>query len=255
MPDTNEPIDILYRFGFDPQTDDYKVVKLICRLKQPPYIHPDLAFVTILYVVKDWLPVEVYSMRKGSWEQVTQKVPSHVGRIYDDEEVCGDGHDGHVHWVCELAEMGDQHTILAFDLGLQTFSEISIPADQNDIVFRSFVLGVLGGKLCVMFKVANGDCEVWVLDEYGVAESWVKHHQFSQFRDIDQFGFTLHNEFICAAYNRLAFYDPIAEKVKSSNIRARLLGKGKIVQYMDSLVWIVPPRSEINCCSISSLQI
>ncbi|GKC59994.1 hypothetical protein Tco_1087592 [Tanacetum coccineum] len=98
-PDTNDHFDILYRFGFDPQTDDYKVVKLTSPLKPSPDYNPDIAYV---YVIKEWLPVVGYSMRKGSWEPVTQKVPSRVGRIYNDVEVCGDGHDGHVHWVCEL---------------------------------------------------------------------------------------------------------------------------------------------------------
>ncbi|GKB44445.1 F-box domain containing protein [Tanacetum coccineum] len=113
----------------------------------------------------------------------------------------------------------ESENILAYDLGLETFSEISLPADyKND--YRSYVLGILGGKLCVMFDVINGDSEVWIL-----------------------------------AYNLLYFYDPIAEKVKLSNIPARILGSAKIVQYIDSLVWIVPSRSEINCCSISSLQI
>nr|GEW85971.1 hypothetical protein [Tanacetum cinerariifolium] len=106
------------------------------------------------------------------YEPVTQKVPSHVGRIYNYVEVCGDGHDGHVHWVCELAEMGNPKTILAYDLGLETFSEISLPADKNGILYRSYALGVLGGKLCLMISLTNGDREVWILDKYGVSESW-----------------------------------------------------------------------------------
>nr|GEX59608.1 hypothetical protein [Tanacetum cinerariifolium] len=254
-PDTNERFDIFYGFGFDPQTDDYKVVKLISHLKPPPDFNPDFLCMPISYVIKEWLPVKVYSMRNDSWEPVTQKVPSHVGRIYNGDEVCGDGHDGHVHWVCKSDEIGNQKTILAYGLGSETFSEISLPTDKNDILYQSCVLGILGRKLCVMFSDTNGDFEVWTLDNYGVAESWVKHHQFSQFSYIDQYGFTLHNKFIFAAYNRLALYDPIAEKVKLSDIPARLVGSAKIVPYMDSLVWMVPSRCEIICCSISSLQI
>nr|GEV19887.1 hypothetical protein [Tanacetum cinerariifolium] len=68
-------------------------------------------------------------------------------------------HDGHVHWVCELAEMGNPKMILAYDLGLETFSEISLPADKNGILYRSYALGVLGGKLCLMISLTNGDRE------------------------------------------------------------------------------------------------
>lgn len=40
------------------------------------------------------------------------------------------------------------------------------------------VIGVLGKKLCVMSNVGVLECEVWVMDGYGMVESWVKHHVF-----------------------------------------------------------------------------
>lgn len=67
----------------------------------------------------------------------------------------------------------------------------------------------------MMSCVGNGDLEVWVMNEYGVAESWVQQHIFSQFSGkIDPFGFTSKNEFLFGVDRRLALYDQNAAKVK-----------------------------------------
>ncbi|GJW50488.1 F-box/kelch-repeat protein-like protein [Tanacetum coccineum] len=85
--------DLLW-FGFDPKTDDYKVVKIIGRQSQHFFTSLDG-----VYEAKEWLQVEVYSMRKSCWKVITQKFPSQFKRIYDENEVCLDGHDGHLHWL------------------------------------------------------------------------------------------------------------------------------------------------------------
>ncbi|XP_023762724.3 F-box/kelch-repeat protein At3g06240-like [Lactuca sativa] len=100
------------RFGYDPTTDDYKLVKLTCLDYEPPNIL--------------WL-VEVYSMRKGVFKLITQSPPSHITRIRYNHEVCVDGHNGHLHWF-GYTEIGQNPVaILAFDLSAETFHEIYIP--------------------------------------------------------------------------------------------------------------------------------
>lgn len=98
---------------------------------------------------------------------------------------------------------------------------------------------------------------MWVLNEYGVAESWTKHYVYSQFSgNIAPFGFTLNNEFLFEAFNRhLALYDPVAAKVKSFKIMVGHVGISKIVQYVDSLIWVAPTERGISSCNISSPQI
>lgn len=72
-----------------------------------------------------------------------------------------------------------------------------------------------------MSRVRDGDdCEVWVMDDYGVDESFVKRHAFSQFDvsaiNIYPYGFTLHNEFLFHVYiDHFILYDPIASKPKN----------------------------------------
>ncbi|CAH1428984.1 unnamed protein product [Lactuca virosa] len=166
----NDSIKILFRFGFDPRSDDYKVIKLTGVVREHRNISPFNG-----PLIKDWLQVEVYSMRKGTWELISQKFPSHVISIALQDEVCVDGHDGHLHWLANIQENVMKQTIVAFDLGVETFCEILLPNSMHDYnVHHRNVLGVLGGKLCVMSGVRDGGCEVWVMDEYGVVESWVK---------------------------------------------------------------------------------
>ncbi|KAL7601314.1 hypothetical protein Lser_V15G25422 [Lactuca serriola] len=162
---------IHFRFGFDPKSNDYKVVKLTGL--NGPYEN----------VVTWWLQVEIYSMRKGSWKLITERFPSHITTITNGDDVCVDGHDGRLHWLGYdyISENTDLKMIVAFDLGSETFCEIPLPDSiLNDD--RDIVLGVLAKKLCVMTHVGvDGTCDVWVMDKYGVAESWVKRHVFSQF--------------------------------------------------------------------------
>ncbi|CAH1425360.1 unnamed protein product [Lactuca virosa] len=194
------------------------------------------------YSVKWWLQVEIYSMKKGSWEVITERFPSHITNIIDDDYVCADGHDGHIHWLCRIGEKMDSKTIVAFDLGSETFGEILFP--NSILQNRVNVLGVSSEKLCVMSYIENGAYEVWVMEEYGVAESWVKSHVFSQFiGDLNTcvFGFTSRNEFLIEDNGYLVLYDPIANEQKIlENHCPEDYGAAKIVEYVDSLVWIEP---------------
>ncbi|KAL7587277.1 hypothetical protein Lser_V15G36528 [Lactuca serriola] len=221
------------RFGFDPKTDDYKVVK-ITNLSNPCRIEPQ---------------VEVYSMRKGSWELISQSFPSHITMIMDHDDVCVDGYDGHLHWFGSTGLEWKPETILAFDLGAETFSEIPPPPDSllhhHGHCFS--VLGVLGGKFCLMSSVIDGKCEVWMMNEYGVAESWVKHHEFSQFSgDTRPYGFTSRNEFIFYGGGCFCLYDPVAARSKIFKIKGDGQFITKIVEYVDSLVWVAPAKHELS---------
>ncbi|GJR31107.1 F-box/kelch-repeat protein-like protein [Tanacetum coccineum] len=221
---------IHYRFGFDPKTDDYKIVKLSHGLLQPN-------------VSSEWKQVEVYSIRKGSREFIIEKVPPHITRIFDQDEVCMDGYNGYIHWLGAINEKNLQ-TIVAFDLSGETFSEISLPDSIKHFDKKlSCVLGIKGGKLCVMPSVKEGDdgCDVWVMNRYKVAESWEKHRisLTLKFR-MNPIGFTFNNEFIFEIErSHFALYDPTTNTEKLFNIEyhANARGSTKIVQYVDSLVW------------------
>ncbi|KAL4560996.1 hypothetical protein LXL04_033155 [Taraxacum kok-saghyz] len=221
------PIGTFLRFGFDPKTKDYKVVKLI----RPNRV--------------EWMEVEVYSMRKGTWKLIAKSIPSLVNISIHNTEVCVDGRDGHVHWICYLDDYNSAHKglqlIVAFDLNLETFRFLS-------------------GKLCVISR-GHGprgedyEYEVWVMEEYGVVESWVKHHVFSHFTgSIDPYGFTSNGEFLFEANEITEDYDgdidvdaylalcnPIDAELKTfGHLDYYPCNRPKVVEYVDSLVWVTP---------------
>ncbi|KAL4589342.1 hypothetical protein LXL04_002248 [Taraxacum kok-saghyz] len=233
--EANKWLKVFFRFGYDPRTDDYKLVKLTG--------FADVDSSLVLW----WMDVEIYSMRKGSWELINERFPSHIEWIEDHEVVCVDGPEGYIHWIGSTNQELDSKTIVAFNLGSDTFGEIPLPHSTeayNHCLSAS--LGVLAGKLCVMSwswtGVVDIECEVWVMEEYGVAESWAKRHVFSRFvGDIYPFGFTSGNKFLIQdEYDRLVMYDPVTEEalVLTNDCSYELYHAGKIVEYMDSLVWV-----------------
>ncbi|XP_023765499.1 F-box/kelch-repeat protein At3g06240 isoform X2 [Lactuca sativa] len=234
--------DVSFGFGYDGNTDDYKVVK-ISGVFGPHTIRPGFS----ILVVKEWLQAEIYSMRKGCWKFITQRIPSHVAMIFEHNYVCVDGHDGHLHWSGYIVEEGEPQprTIVVFDLGSETLFEMPLPdaiLEDN----RMNHLGVLSGKLCVRSYrwFEDEGIDVWVMEEYGVAESWVKRHSFcfSHFNCCPLNGFTSHSEFIYRNTDgHLVLYDPVADKTRilEKHCRGKYRPK-RIVEYIDSLVWVAP---------------
>nr|XP_043619615.1 F-box/kelch-repeat protein At3g23880-like [Erigeron canadensis] len=230
-----------FGFGFDPKTDDYKVVKL------PDDNHES----------GRWRePVEVYSMKKGSWEFIVDKFPKGVHRYPKDVSKCYiDNHDGHIHWLCYYFNnkvVRIIKTIVAYNLGGESFRHISLPDSiaYNDQYRWHNVLSMLGGKLCVV-SCARGDdgkFEVWVMNEYGVADSWVKSHVLSKL-NLEAgtcrrpFGFTLNNKFLFYDRSRglLGWYDQDIDKV--THFRSDTADPTRVVQYVDSLVWYAAPTT------------
>ncbi|KAL4564429.1 hypothetical protein LXL04_028493 [Taraxacum kok-saghyz] len=229
----NELIRTYFQFGYDPKTDDYKVVKLTGL--HGPYLDG----------VKWWLQIEIYSMRNGSWELITERFPSHVAVFFNEGKICIHSHDGHLHWI-GYTKKDDSESIVAFDLGSATFSEIPLPDSTLDSD-RFNEVGVLADKLYVLSYIREDNAyEVWVMDGYGVAESWVKRFVFPQFTDGRcPFGFTLKTEFLIEYGDYLVLYDPFANEDKLlDGYCPEEQCIDKIVEYVESLVWVAPIHEE-----------
>ncbi|KAJ9554352.1 hypothetical protein OSB04_018397 [Centaurea solstitialis] len=259
FPVDNYNYQLHFRFGYDPKTDDYKLVKLMSYtlpsdltdyLDGTKVIQPNWYFDNSANDVEE---VEVYSMRNGSWKLIESRLPSHVRGIVDEQVVCADGYDGRLHWIGSTVN-GNKQTMVTFDLGVEAFGEIPLPNSVVSFNGRRWNggLGIYSGKLCVMSSHKLNDFEVWVMNEYGVAESWTKLRVFSDFGDvIEPYGFTTTNKFLFSTrsgsggwlcsdnYDQLNIYDPDADTVKSfGTLRMRIWTK--IVRYVESLVWVAP---------------
>ncbi|KAJ0427924.1 putative F-box domain-containing protein [Helianthus annuus] len=147
-------IDIMYGFGYDSVTDDYKVVTV-------SYFHYNYL------VAPGDMCVCVYSLGEGNWRRVDDSVYDHShGRSLPGVLV-----NGVLHWVACRGSDG-LRVIVGFSLADETFSEVASPefGDRGDVLSkRECRLVVVGETLGVFF----GDV-VWVMNEYGVRESWVE---------------------------------------------------------------------------------
>nr|KAJ0202620.1 hypothetical protein LSAT_V11C500278700 [Lactuca sativa] len=75
---------------------------------------------------------------------------------------------------------------------------------------------------------------------------WVKRHVFSQFiGDTYPFGFTSANKFLIQdQFSRLVLYDPVTEEAQilKNDFSFPECEAGKLVEYIDSLVWVAPAK-------------
>ncbi|KAL3648708.1 hypothetical protein CASFOL_005111 [Castilleja foliolosa] len=152
----------IYGFGYDRVRDDYNVVT--ARYYYKLNAMNDLDTLIDMYV---------YSAKRGFWEMI--KNPSY-DCIYP-VNPCGAGAyvNGAYHWLGARRRDLDCNVIAAFDFDKEVFSEIPPPSgvDRKDLL--SFTLGVLEGCLCVIGDVNNSQgMDVWIMKEYGVADSWSK---------------------------------------------------------------------------------
>nr|XP_043638156.1 F-box/kelch-repeat protein At3g06240-like [Erigeron canadensis] len=198
----------IFKFGFDPKSDDYKVVKL-------------------LVCTREHKMMEVEVIRPFEC---------------DNHAIAG-GHDGQVYWLC-CNDHGDRD-ILAFDLGDEAFYEISLLDSIGKSRFAQMMLGFFNRNLCVtsyrdhLFGVKF---DTWVMNDD--QSSWMKHSCFT--RNTSPMGFN--NEFLIGHINPLSgasdplvLYDPDTTKFKYFE-GCCLDDTTRIVQYVDSLVWITPAK-------------
>ncbi|KAH6786985.1 hypothetical protein C2S52_006537 [Perilla frutescens var. hirtella] len=95
--------------------------------------------------------------------------------------------NGIVHWLGYEPIDDDvcRGLILAFEIGNEVFGEVMLP----DLLARKAVMSLhlftIGGSLAVVRRGASDvdeGCDVWIMKEYGVKESWTKLYMI----DLDQ---------------------------------------------------------------------
>ncbi|CAA3031948.1 F-box kelch-repeat At3g06240-like [Olea europaea subsp. europaea] len=142
-------------FGFDPASYDYKVVRIT---------YTDLG---------RCLPqIELYKLSTGIWQDIShlslQYVIYHRSRqayIY-----------GASHWIAR--DLYGNDLILFFDMCNEVFQEMILPvhlakddsSSTKELIIHKDSLALV---LCDVPGVEHGFC-VWVMEEYGVMESWTK---------------------------------------------------------------------------------
>ncbi|XP_071728096.1 F-box/kelch-repeat protein At3g06240-like [Rutidosis leptorrhynchoides] len=143
-----------YGFGYDSSTDDYKVISI----SRMGIADSDI----------DTNIVRVYSLRNNSWNMLPN-FPYQQHNHYGSGVLL----NNNLHWGVRSIHL--KMTIAAFSLASEKFHEIELPDSINYIQFggMSCNLYALGGKLVVV-EYDEFKYELWVMEEYGVPESWRK---------------------------------------------------------------------------------
>ncbi|KAK8592229.1 hypothetical protein V6N13_062815 [Hibiscus sabdariffa] len=140
-------------FGHDPVADDYNVVKII-QLERADDDKPLES------------EVKVCSLKRNRWRKI-QDIPC----VSSFPSANGVFACGALHWV--LAQKVDllvTNVIISLDLAAESYKEVPQPGYQDDVLQLN--IGVLGGCMCVVATHGDARVDLWVMNEYGVKESW-----------------------------------------------------------------------------------
>lgn len=136
-----------FGFGFDESTGDYKV----------------FAILSVFWVTGRYEAVgKVYSLKTNSWKKI----------VVDRNNTFAEGGtcvNGKIHWCTRYISQGD---IISFDLQSELYGTTWRPPNLDDNFYSS--LGEIGGCFCLFCDYPNSRVDVWVMQQYGVKESWNK---------------------------------------------------------------------------------
>ncbi|XVF62526.1 hypothetical protein PTKIN_Ptkin09bG0015400 [Pterospermum kingtungense] len=113
--------------------------------------------------------VEVYSLRTSSWRRIKDfpfrlKYPHSNGILTNHA----------LHWmVCKKFSSDTKTFVVAFDLGTEEYRVVPLPDGLGEVVGMRIIAS--GGSLCLIASDRLVDViGIWVMEEYGVKESWNK---------------------------------------------------------------------------------
>ncbi|XP_043693194.1 F-box protein CPR1-like [Telopea speciosissima] len=137
---------IVYGFGYDSTSDDYKLVRVVRFFGDHHY--PGLT---------SHSEVKIYSLRTNSWRRIGD-LPIHLRYIYN----AGNFANSALHWVGINSKF-----IVSFDLKDEEFREVPLPdSAENEFPWD---VEFLKGQLCLLHTFRFQRVEFWMMKD-----SWVK---------------------------------------------------------------------------------
>ncbi|PSS05964.1 F-box protein [Actinidia chinensis var. chinensis] len=226
----------LLGFGFDALSNDYKVVRIV-------YEHnvPDDSYYR--------LPpnVEIYALSTGNWRSISGASPNYVMyRFFPLPALM----NGAVHWVANgQGNSSSVHNLVAaFDMCDEVFREIMMPDDLVETEVLKLSISVLGTSLALIQyeKIWQSEyCWVWMMKEYGAAESWTRLFTIDMRFGIRKVvGFQNNQVLLSARIKGLILYDPKSQQVEYLGIH----GTNRsfyVDTYVESLVLLKGENSDL----------
>ncbi|GMQ11302.1 hypothetical protein CsSME_00053979 [Camellia sinensis var. sinensis] len=202
-------------FGFDPRTNDYKLVRIAD-------FYP-----TKLPNQKPTTHIEVYSLNAGSWKMSSTGRNSYPDGITIDYSSRFAAYlEGAVHFAAKMKKSNDP-LILSFDLCDEVFQTMMLPdgvvAPRTEV--RASVFGGLLSLLCYEDSAVYKSCSIWIMKKYGVVDSLYKQFTIDLSRGITQVLGIRNNGHILLETKApsdwvLSSYDPLSQQTKNLGIYA-----------------------------------
>ncbi|XP_040372538.1 F-box protein CPR1 isoform X2 [Rosa chinensis] len=233
---------IEHGFGYDSHSNDYKVLRIVTL----PDDHSDLSrFATV---------VQVYSLARASWKTLDASVvpvdlqggPGIVlflnGSLHMLEVRFSVGYDDHADEYCKY---GGDTFIASFDMATELFGEVMMPEalQRNRCTISKY-----GDSLALIKHYDyNCGCDIWVMKEYGVTESWTYLYKIAGDHDYI-YGFKRCGEVVLSEFNnhgrsRMISLDPKTKQVQVFG------NKDYTYYFMDSFVESLILLDHVNAIS------
>ncbi|XP_026444005.1 F-box protein CPR1-like [Papaver somniferum] len=173
---------------------------------------------------------EIYSLRSNSWKGLKTTPYYFPGELKPGVMV-----NGFMHWWA-INRIAGYEAIIYFDLSDEIFKEVAVlegpmlhDGEVADSEYENNNVGVLGGCLCVLHKTFDR-VDVWVMQEYGVKESWTKRFTTTEDSIIETSTLRVISDFqdgsiLFSTDDSLVYYDP---NRKRGTRKLRIPGTGRL---------------------------
>ncbi|KAK3417197.1 hypothetical protein EUGRSUZ_H02934 [Eucalyptus grandis] len=149
--------DSFYGFGYDSQSDDYKIALVVG---------------DVVVEVENW-KVAIFSLKSCSWRMMMIEVPFQEEGV----ECCGPAvyWKGALHWDVYVWNTNGEgfSAMLSFDLLEEKFHQVlPVPAVDDGILLLG--LEIHGANLFIYNNAQNPRIEAWITDQYRIGAPWKK---------------------------------------------------------------------------------
>ncbi|XP_059450108.1 F-box/kelch-repeat protein At3g06240-like [Corylus avellana] len=213
-------------FGYDRKTDDYKLVRLV-------YLEG-----TTNIRFNDVPPlVEIYTLRTGAWRSVEAPGPPYVIEMWSSSVFL----NGAVHWPAHTPRQQGafRNVIVLFDMEDEAFLEVAMPKSLQGAEHLNVTVATVDGLLALVPFNESGNEEfhsVWVMKEYGVAESWTKLFDIDIGERLERvIGVTKNGEVLLTKAGKLFSYGPSSQQTLDLHICGQT-DSFSLDTYVESLV-------------------
>ena len=177
--------------AYHSQSNDYKILRFMFN------VHRVSTEERVMSV-----KAEVYTLSTDLWRKVVISVDSLSKSVHNIDATPCLFFNGGLH---SIAYTPDHKFILSFDVNDESFCEIMLPQNYLDgISLDSEHLVVFKGLLALIVFEQSGICYIWLMQEYGLVESWTKRS--IPVSGVDKFfGCTVNGEFLITKYSPYGF--------------------------------------------------